>query len=348
MMRNSKMTPSIPTPHSFLATVERALHMLGSVTTLNEVIDFRNQAEALRVLAQRSRYGLAAQNACAEIRIRAERKIGISLDAMDRQRVGRPQLVARGDYYGVPRLRDLGITKSISYRARRLAEIPTELFETYIADAVEGYDELTCRGLILHAERQTHAERSRQRIRGGAVADLVAFAAAGHRVGTVLVDPPWEITGASNLLPYEAITIEDIKALPVAAFCAERAHCHLWCLPNPTLFRAEEILVAWGFRPVSILTWGKTGALGRGGYWRHQTEHLVTGVRGDADRFDDKGLSSWIEAPRGRHSEKPEVIYEMVERGSPPPRVELFARIRRPGWFAWGHEVHSDALRVGA
>jgi len=343
------MIPSIITPpRSFLATVEQALHMLDSVTTLSEVIDFRNQAEALRVLAQRSRYGLAAQNTCAEIRIRAELKIGLLLDTMDRQRVGRPQLVARGDYYGVPRLRDLGITKSISYRARRLVDIPAELFETYIADVKIKNQELTTRNLVLHAERRTHAERTRQRIRGGAVADLVAFAAAGHRVGTALVDPAWPVEGASALLPYEATTIEDLKALPVTALCAERCHCHIWCLPNPTVFRAEEILVGWGFRPVAILTWLKTGALGRGGYWRHQTEHLVTGVRGDADRFDDKSLPSWIEAPRGRHSEKPDVVYEMLERVSPGPPIELFARTRRAGWFAWGHEVRSDAVPVVA
>ena len=51
------------------------------------------------------------------------------------------------------------------------------------------------------------------------------------------------------------------------------------------------------------------------------------------------GLRSWIEAPRGRHSEKPEVVRALIERASPGPRLELFARRLTPGWFAWGHEV---------
>jgi N6-adenosine-specific RNA methylase IME4 len=51
------------------------------------------------------------------------------------------------------------------------------------------------------------------------------------------------------------------------------------------------------------------------------------------------GLRSWIEAPRGRHSEKPDAIRQMIERASPGPSLELFARELVPGWFAWGHEI---------
>jgi N6-adenosine-specific RNA methylase IME4 len=56
-------------------------------------------------------------------------------------------------------------------------------------------------------------------------------------------------------------------------------------------------------------------------------------------RFDDAGLRSWIEAPRGRHSEKPEIVRRLIERASPSPRLELFARRLTPGWYAWGHEL---------
>lgn len=326
-----------------ISTIDEVLRAVAEAREPAELVKIANVADAMRHLARRARLGMAAANRAASIRLYAERKLGSML--ADRVRTGRPKMGTLGDHF---RLADIGITKRMSARAQALAEVPLSIFNTYIADLIDSEDELTSRGLLLHAERRTHGERTSQRVRGGTVADLVAFAAAGHRVGTVLVDPPWPVEGASALLPYAATTIEDLKTLPVASFCAERCHCHIWTLPNSTLFRAEEVLLGWGFRPVAVLTWLKTGALGRGGYWRHQTEHLVTGVRGDADRFDDKGLPSWVEAPRGRHSEKPEVIYEVVERASPPPRVELFARIRRPGWFAWGHEVHSDALRVVA
>jgi len=47
-----------------------------------------------------------------------------------------------------------------------------------------------------------------------------------------------------------------------------------------------------------------------------------------------------IRAPRGRHSQKPAVLYELIERMYPQAsKLELFARTARPGWDAWGKEA---------
>jgi hypothetical protein len=35
----------------------------------------------------------------------------------------------------------------------------------------------------------------------------------------------------------------------------------------------------------------------------------------------------------------PEKAYAVIERVSPGPRVEMFARTQRPGWSVWGNEV---------
>ena len=50
-----------------------------------------------------------------------------------------------------------------------------------------------------------------------------------------------------------------------------------------------------------------------------------------------------IEAKRGRHSQKPACVYELLERMYPrASKLELFARGRpRVGWSAWGNEVPS-------
>jgi N6-adenosine-specific RNA methylase IME4 len=54
---------------------------------------------------------------------------------------------------------------------------------------------------------------------------------------------------------------------------------------------------------------------------------------------------SVIYAPRGRHSEKPGVLYETIERMYPElPKIELFARTQRPGWSTWGNEIEPPAL----
>jgi N6-adenosine-specific RNA methylase IME4 len=40
-------------------------------------------------------------------------------------------------------------------------------------------------------------------------------------------------------------------------------------------------------------------------------------------------------------SEKPEAFAAMIEAMFPDvPKVELFARGARPGWHAWGDQVH--------
>jgi N6-adenosine-specific RNA methylase IME4 len=53
--------------------------------------------------------------------------------------------------------------------------------------------------------------------------------------------------------------------------------------------------------------------------------------------------STWWTWPRGRHSEKPAAFLDVVERVSPGPYVELFARAPRLGWDSWGkgYEVAS-------
>lgn len=52
--------------------------------------------------------------------------------------------------------------------------------------------------------------------------------------------------------------------------------------------------------------------------------------------------STWFTWARGRHSEKPEAFFDLVEQISPSPYLELFARRRRLGWSVWGNEVASD------
>jgi N6-adenosine-specific RNA methylase IME4 len=52
-----------------------------------------------------------------------------------------------------------------------------------------------------------------------------------------------------------------------------------------------------------------------------------------------RNVRSSFEAPVGRHSEKPDESYELIERLAPGPYVELFARRKRPGWTCLGNEV---------
>lgn len=55
---------------------------------------------------------------------------------------------------------------------------------------------------------------------------------------------------------------------------------------------------------------------------------LVNDHRHDTERCDTR----WFTWPRGVHSAKPDAFLDLVERVSPAPRAELFARRARFGW----------------
>lgn len=40
-------------------------------------------------------------------------------------------------------------------------------------------------------------------------------------------------------------------------------------------------------------------------------------------------------------------MYDVIERVSPGPYLELFARRHRPGWDVWGNEIDSDIYIPG-
>lgn len=80
--------------------------------------------------------------------------------------------------------------------------------------------------------------------------------------------------------------------------------------------------------------------IGLGQYMRMSHELLLLGTRGSAMVPEPKDrLPSVTVAPRGRHSAKPQAAYDVIERVSPGPRLEMFAREPREGWATWGSEL---------
>ena len=53
--------------------------------------------------------------------------------------------------------------------------------------------------------------------------------------------------------------------------------------------------------------------------------------------FQTTAEGTWYEAPRTGHSNKPPLFADLIERMSPGPYVELFARAPRLGWDSWGN-----------
>lgn len=177
----------------------------------------------------------------------------------------------------------------------------------------------------------------------------------GKTFSTILIDPPWRFQNRTGKMApehrrlnrYETLELEDIKRMPVAAHAAKPCHLYMWC-PNALLKEGLEVMEAWGFKYKTNLVWYKVrkdgGPDGRGVgfYFRNVTELILFGTRGSLRTLDPGRKQVNLIATRKReHSRKPTESYELIERCSPGPYLEIFAREPVSGWTSWGNEVDS-------
>lgn len=168
---------------------------------------------------------------------------------------------------------------------------------------------------------------------------------AGYR--TIVADPPWPIAwrGSAAIgkkpLAYPTLTIAEICSLPVKEIADDASNLYMWTT-NQFLPEALGVVRAWGFQYRMLWTWCKNNGIG--GHPRNATEHILIASRGETPTLgrNAKATLNWLEAPRGPHSQKPEAFMDLIERFSPAPRIELFARERRLGWDAWGDQIEND------
>lgn len=175
-----------------------------------------------------------------------------------------------------------------------------------------------------------------------------------RRFAAILADPPWRFQNSTGkiapehrrLSRYGTLSLEEIRALPIAALSAPVAHLYLW-IPNALLAEGLSVMKAWGFTYKSNLVWHKIrkdgGSDGRGVgfYFRNVTELVLFGVRGKQARTlaPARRQVNLLATRKREHSRKPDELYPLVEACSPGPRLELFARGERDGWACWGDQA---------
>jgi N6-adenosine-specific RNA methylase IME4 len=177
------------------------------------------------------------------------------------------------------------------------------------------------------------------------------------KFGTILIDPPWRFQNRTGkmapehrrLRRYPTMSFEEIAALPVGDLAASKSHLYLWT-PNALVPEALEIMRAWGFKYKTNLVWYKVrkdgGPDGRGVgfYYRNVTELVLFGVKGSMRTLaPGRSQVNILVSRKQEHSRKPEELYSVIERCSPGPYLELFAREQVEGWTQWGNEVDSYA-----
>lgn len=179
--------------------------------------------------------------------------------------------------------------------------------------------------------------------------DLNLLVKAGKKFGCIYADPPWvyanQGTRASTNNHYSGLSVKDICELPIRDLVEDDAHLHMWTT-NGFLFEAPKIFDAWGFEFRSSLVWVKP-QMGIGNYWRNSHEFLLTAIKGNAKRFNDKSLKSWISHDRARHSAKPEIVRHYIEKASNGPYLELFGRSAIKGWTVFGNQIEENLFSFG-
>ncbi len=164
------------------------------------------------------------------------------------------------------------------------------------------------------------------------------------RYRCIAIDPPWPERGGGRIKRgadrhYKVLPVARIPETILRAPCwqpADDSHLWLW-VTNNYVPAGHDVMRALGYRHVTMLTWNKD-RIGLGQYLRGKSEHCLFGVRGRLPALNRTEPSSF-DAPRTGHSVKPQRAYDIMERVSPGPRLEMFARAEREGWTVWGDEV---------
>jgi len=172
---------------------------------------------------------------------------------------------------------------------------------------------------------------------------------------TIYADPPWEYKGGnkvwfdengikhttsrSPIRHYDLMSTNDIINMRewLLPMTEDQAHLWMWCI-NPLIQDALNVIKEWGFTYINNIVWVKN-KIGLGYYFRGQHEILLFARRGKPLERKIKNIPSVLFADKQRHSQKPIEFYDIIEKISYGPYIELFARNKRDGWDSWGNEV---------
>lgn len=170
---------------------------------------------------------------------------------------------------------------------------------------------------------------------------------------TILADPPWQFQNRTGkvapehkrLSRYSTLPLKEIKEIPVSLVAAEQSHLYLW-VPNALLKEGLDVMTAWGFEYKTNIIWhkvrkdGEPDGRGVGFYFRNTTEIILFGIRGRFRTLSPgRSQVNIIKSRKREHSRKPDELYNLIEKCSPGPYLELFARGQREKWDQWGNEV---------
>jgi len=216
-----------------LTFFNRARQALAKAVNLDEVKEIRDKAEALRVYARQVSDAAEMERHCAEIRLRAERRIGELLAETVKR--GNPQLSPRVTIG----LSELGITRNQSSKWQLAAMLPEAEFERYVSAAREP----TTAGVVKLALERQRAKAGGPKSGGHILtgpASRLWERLADSSVDLFLTDPPYSHTQRYQ----ELAELAAVKLKP-GGLCL--AYCRQHYLPDVLETMARHLTYHWTF-----------------------------------------------------------------------------------------------------
>jgi N6-adenosine-specific RNA methylase IME4 len=194
----------------------------------------------------------------------------------------------------------------------------------------------------------TLAEARRQVKKAEVVAKLEDVSAreakelAGH-YDVIVIDPPWPMEKIERDVTPEQVAFEypTMQEAEMAAMQLPAADdCHVWVwTTHKFLPMCLRLLDAWGLKYVCTFVWHKPGGFQPFGLPQYNCEFAIYARRGTPQFIDTKAFPVCFDAPRGKHSEKPEAFYDVVRRVTAGRRIDIFNRRQIDGFDVWGKEA---------
>ena len=341
-----------------LMKLEQAERMLAEITTVEDAANLVDFAEAARVYAKQAKLGTGAINSATAIKLKAERRLAITVDEgqangqIATQKDGRTHLGIRSantqtlpvetvELPAPKTLAELGVNARKVNEARAIRDEYTDADIDELVDTATAKDQTVARSEVVQSAKRKK-KRAERDIRDAELETKPVDMTTLAKFPILYVDPPWryDFSATSNRdieNQYPTMSHDDLCALTIPT--ADDAVLLMW-VTNPKLVEGLEVMKAWGFQYKTNMVWVKD-KIGMGYYARSRHELLLIGRKGKGPiPDDDRRPDSVVTATRGQHSAKPAELYDLIDAMYPHlPKVEMFARSTREGWASWGNQV---------
>lgn len=177
----------------------------------------------------------------------------------------------------------------------------------------------------------------------------------------IVSDPPWQLVkgGKKNVRPnssggkldYDTLDLAKIEEIQMDFAYNHGANPHvlfLWTV-DKYLHQSEAMLKRIGYKIHARMIWNKVTGIPAAFTIRYGHEYLLYCYFGKlipvAEAERGKIHSVFTEQVK-RHSQKPEISYQIIERLYPTQtKLEMYGRYERDGWDGWGNE-HPNPLNL--